>query len=95
MKRKTVDLTGYQPTTIVALYEKLATECGEAGDDVHFDCTKCEVSSNIADAIFAHYESLGVIKEEVGMNWVCYGPKAIDTLPDNTCVVEEGFFVKE
>ena len=91
--KKRIDLTGCEYTTITALYEQVAEICGETSG-VHFDCTKIEVSENIALAIFEHYENNGVSRDNAGMKWVCYGPKTNDHLPNDTCAIESGFFVR-
>ena len=82
---------------IVALYDKVAEMMGyENTDNLNYDCKEISVASNIADNVFAYYREQGASREEIGMSWVCFGPKAVDTLPDDTVEVEDGFItVKE
>lgn len=84
--------------SIPNLYYQIATLLGIDPETVKsYDCKKINVASNIADAVEQYYqdtyeEKLGNDwKQKFGMEWVCFGPKAIETLPENTIEVDEGF----
>ncbi len=65
-------------------------------DNTRYACSKIEVAENIADNIFDYCENvLGTSKETMGMQWVCYGPKANRALKDNYINIEEGFIYEE
>lgn len=64
--------------------------------NTHYNCTKIRVAKNVADKIFKYYEEVEHMpKERSGMLWCIYGPKADDSLADDSVVIEEGFFYEE
>ena len=81
---------------IVAFYDKVAEVLGyENTDNLNYDCTKICVATNIADNIFEYMgKEEGRSAEGRGMAWVCYGPKALSSLEDDTVEIEDGF-IKE
>lgn len=82
--------------TIVSLYEAIAAKLRyPVTDKTRFDCKDISVARNIQDNIFNYYESQGADKCEVGMLWVCYGPKCDETLEDDMCVFGEHFINEE
>lgn len=82
--------------TIISLYKEVSKSINyEETENTRYDCRDIRVASNIADNIFAYYESTGHDKCSVGMMWVCYGPKADDTLPDDTVIFGEHFIYEE
>ena len=81
---------------IVEFYHRVAEVLGyENTDNLNYACTKISVAENIADNIFAYMlEEQGFNEESRGMAWLCYGPKAIPSLEDDTVEIEDGF-IKE
>ena len=81
-----------KPTGIVNLYDIVAEQLGHDRTKVEYDCTKIEVSENIAQTIEDCYnDGTDDWKQTFGMHWVCFGPKEDKTLPDDTVRVEAGF----
>lgn len=80
------------PTGITHLYDLVAEKLGHDPSKCKYNCTKIEVSENIAQAIENRYnDGTSDWKMTFGMHWCCFGPKEDKTLPDNTVRVEEGF----
>lgn len=42
----------------------------------HYDCSKVCVGKSIQEDIFNYYKEQRIEEWEIGMLWVCYGPKA-------------------
>lgn len=85
------------PMSITDLYDIVAIKMGEDPDEVHgYDCTKINVAQNIFDDVYRWYQmnvkgDISDIKQKFGMEWLCYGPKVDDELPDNCVVIEDDF----
>ena len=80
------------PMTIVDLYDLVAIKLGYNHNACTYDCRKIEVAPNFADAIEKFYEkNFSDYKFRFGMDWVCFGPKVNEDLPDDTIEVEDGF----
>ena len=80
------------PIGITNLYDIVAEKLGHDPSKCHYNCTKIEVSENIAQAIEDCYnDGTSDWKMTFGMHWCCFGPKEDKTLPDNTVRIEEGF----
>lgn len=81
---------------LAKFYENVAIESGYKLDGTEkFDCTKIEVAQNIQDEIFTYYETLGTGSLEIGMLWVCSGPKANVNFEDNEVEISDEFVVFE
>lgn len=82
---------------ITDMYKKVAELAGyKVTDNTHYNCTKIRVAKNVADNIFKYYEEVEHMpKESSGMLWCIYGPKADESLADDSVVIEEGFFYEE
>lgn len=92
MKTKVVQ----KHTTIPNLYDCIAIKMDlPIADDVRYDCTKICVANNIQEEIFDYYRRMGKDEMSIGMMWVCYGPKAIDSLEDDEVEVEEGWYMRD
>lgn len=75
---------------IVDLYNKVATQLGFDCKGCGYDCTKINVSENIADQIRSTYEDPGAF----GMDWLIYGPKVDSDLEDNVVALDTGFLTR-
>ena len=81
-----------KPTGIVNLYDIVAKQLGHDRTKCHYDCTKIEVSEDIAQAIEdAYNDGTSDWKMTFGMHWCCFGPKENKELPDSTVRIEPGF----
>jgi len=77
---------------IVAFYDAIARRLGYNIDRVNYDCSKIDVSENIFNEIEQWYkDNKNSGPEQIGMIWVCYGPKVNSELTDYEVVIEEGF----
>lgn len=85
------------PMSIMDLYEIVTMKMGEDPKMVkNYDCRKINVAQNIFDDIYEWYQinvkgDVYVIKQHFGMDWLMYGPKVDNELPDNCVVLEDGF----
>ncbi len=93
----TIFLDDVQYTGITDMYKKVAELAGyKVTDNTHYNCTKIRVAKNVADNIFKYYDEVEhMSKESSGMLWCIYGPKADESLADDSVVIEEGFFYEE
>ena len=96
---KTIEGVDLFPLTITDLYDFVAIALGYDKEKVHYDCTKIEVSDDIAELIEEKYRQVGQekglgeydIKMSFGMDWCCSGPKVDEKLDNGTIVVYDGF----
>ena len=92
-------LLNEKPEGIVHLYDMVATLMGyEDTSNLHYDCTKINVSMDICDDVEEAYRrEFEAVSDEwrnaFSMDWLCCGPKADESLPPRTVEVEEGFIV--
>ena len=99
---RTIEGVNLLPLSITDLYDFVATTLGYDKEKAHYDCTKVEVSDDIADLVEEKYRQVGQekglgeydIKMSFGMDWCCSGPKVDEKLDNGTIVVYEGF-IKE
>lgn len=90
-----IRFTGNSYCGITELYDRVAKQLGFNPTVSRYNCTKITVAKNIADNIFDYYKDQGVEESSVGMTWVIYGPKAVETLDHNEIEIEDGFVVEE
>ena len=83
-----------QVTGIVDLYDAVAKTLGKDPDKCHYDCTKIKCAKNFFNEIEEEYKKLHphACEGEFGMQWCCYGPKAVDELKSGEVEIEDGFF---
>ena len=77
--------------SIPAIYRATAVAAGKKPGKVHYDCRHIMVSKDIFDAYEAYMEAIGC-KEAIGSEWMIYGPKVNEKLPEATVEIEDGFF---
>lgn len=84
-------------TSITDMYKKVAELAGyNVTDNTRYNCTKINVARNIQEKLFKYYEEVEHMpKANIGMIWCIYGPKADDSLADDSVMIEEGFFYEE
>lgn len=83
-----------EDATIIGIYNAIAKARGFNPEDVvKYSCTKCKVSSDLADAVEETYSKSGSSDWRLtfGMQWCCYGPMVDDSLPESTAEIEDGF----
>lgn len=81
---------------IVDLYNAVAIVSGyKVTEDTRFDCRKINCSKHIQNNIFEYYKSKGMEATSIGMNWCCFGPKALDELDTYDVEFEDGFMYEE
>ena len=74
---------------ITAFYDRVARSFDlTPSDNLHYDCTKIEVSNDIADAVERFYGD----RMTFAMLWICSGPKVNESLNDGEVLVHDGFF---
>lgn len=80
--------------SITALYDRIAMALGlPHGDNVHYNCTKIEVSVHLQDEVFAYYKEVQKAEaDSIAMWWVCFGPKATENLEENEVRVQDGWY---
>lgn len=78
--------------SIGELYNRIAVTLGLNPDEIRYNCTKVLVSPIIQEEIFAYYENKGITSDSYAMSWVCFGPKAVDTLDGYEVIVEDGWY---
>ena len=96
---KTLSNVDLFPLSITELYDYIATKLGYDKDKVHYDCTKINVSTDIADLVEEKYKQIArekglpddTWKMSFGMDWCCSGPKVDEKLDNGTIVVYDGF----
>lgn len=82
--------------SISQVYQNAADRLGiTVADDEVFDCTKITVSKEIQEEIFQYYKEHNYDAENIGMLWVCVGPKTDDNLGEYEMEVSDGWIVKE
>ena len=99
---KTIEGVNLLPLSIRELYDFIAITLGYDKEEVHYDCTKIEVSDDIADLVEEKYRQVGQekglsedsIRMSFGMDWCYSGPKVDEKLDNGTIVVHDGF-IKE
>ena len=82
-------------TGIVSIYDEIARKKNIDPASIEtYDCTKVEVSQYIFELVKTYYNGLGLTDPalELGMNWCCYGPRAVDELEGCVARIEDGFF---
>lgn len=74
-------------------YDLIASKLGHKNiDAINYNCTKIKVANNIADKIIDFYKKEKEAEpQDIAQWWCIAGPKAIDSLPDDTIELEEGF----
>lgn len=77
--------------TIPALYDRIALELG-LSTNAHYDCKRVCVSPKIQQEVFDYCKAQGQEDMGTAMQWLCFGPKAVDTLKDYEVTVEEGWY---
>lgn len=100
---RTIEGVNLLPLTITDLYDFVATTLGYDKEKVRYDCTKIEVSNDIADLVEEKYRQVGQekglsedsIRMSFGMDWCCNGPKVNEKLDNGTIVVHDGFIHEE
>ena len=78
--------------SLTDFYDYLAEQNGVDTKKVQYDVRKICCTQGVADEIFQFYKEQGHSSEQVGVLWLCCGPKA--NLEEEGFVVEleEGFF---
>lgn len=100
---RTIEGVNLLPLTITDLYDFVATTLGYDKEIARYDCSKIEVSNDIADLVEEKYRQAGqekgvsesCIRMSFGMDWCCSGPRVNEKLDNGTIVVYEGFIREE
>lgn len=72
---------------IQEFYDKVAEKFGFDSNAVLYDCTKICVTNAVQEKIFDYYiNEKHLPNQEIGKNWLIYGPKA--NLPGDAFIVE-------
>ena len=79
--------------TIIELYDRIALTQGldPRDDRISYNCSKIDVSQTIMDEVFECYKRDGVDEQTIAMWWVCYGPKANESLSEHEILISEGW----
>lgn len=81
-------------TTIGNFYDQIAiAQKLPITYDVRYDCRKVNVAKNIQENIFDYYKKLGTSASDMGMLWICYGPKVNEDLKQDEVELEEGWYM--
>ena len=89
-----VKLAINKPLSITEVYDLTAIAMGFNPNEVkRSDCTKIEVAESIFNWVEQFYKAAyhENYKQQLGMDWGCYGPKCNTDLADGLVRTEEGF----
>jgi hypothetical protein len=80
---------------IIDFYNNVAAALKLDASILRYDCTKINVSRNIQSNILAALDARSPDPCYTGMMWCIRGPKADDSLPDDTVEILDGFFLRD
>lgn len=90
--------TRLEKESIVDFYNAVATQLGynANAEDIRYNPNKINVSIDRSDLIEEKYKEIGEQKGTdwklaFGMDWVCYGPHAVENLKYSEVELEDGF----
>ncbi len=90
--------TRMEKESILDLYKAIAMQLGYNTDteDIRYNPTKISVSIDRSDLIEEKYKEVGEQKGgdwkfAFGMDWICYGPHAVENLSGEEIELEDGF----
>ncbi len=70
-------------------YSFIAKHLTGKSDDWKVDCRKINVAKNILNSWYDYVTENGLSEQYLTTNLAVYGPKALDTVPDNCVEIEE------